>query len=80
MREGDRLGHALALGIVPKKWVARQGEMMLPLDEHLDNLVWLWHHASMLSGLLPLAQQVLPLFERRIAVSGACHAGGRCRI
>ncbi|VXC43571.1 conserved hypothetical protein [Enterobacterales bacterium 8AC] len=67
MREGDRLGHALALGIVPKQWAARQGEMMLPLDEHLDNLVWLWHHASVLSGLLPLAQQVLPLFERRIA-------------
>ncbi|MCG3726953.1 antiviral RADAR system adenosine deaminase RdrB [Vibrio cincinnatiensis] len=67
MREGDRLGHALALGIAPKQWAARQGEMMLPLDEHLDNLVWLWHHASMLSGVLPLAQQVLPLFERRIA-------------
>lgn len=66
MREGDRLGHALALGIVPKQWAARQGEMMLPLDEHLDNLVWLWHHASALSGVLPLAQQVLPLFERRI--------------
>ncbi|BBG85996.1 hypothetical protein AHGSH82_031410 [Aeromonas hydrophila] len=67
MREGDRLGHALALGIVPKQWAARQGEMMLPLDEHLDNLVWLWHHASVLSGILPLAQHVLPLFERRIA-------------
>lgn len=67
MREGDRLGHALALGIVPKEWTMRQGEMMLPLDEHLDNLVWLWHHASVLSGVLPLAQQVLPLFERRIA-------------
>ena len=66
MREGDRLGHALALGIVPKQWAARQGEMMLPLDEHLDNLVWLWHHASVLSGVLPLAQQVLPLLERRI--------------
>lgn len=67
MREGDRLGHALAIGIVPKQWAARQGEMMLPLDEHLDNLVWLWHHASVLSSILPLAQQVLPLFERRIA-------------
>lgn len=67
MREGDRLGHALALGIAPKQWAARQGEMMLPLDEHLDNLVWLWHHASVLSGVLPLAQQVLPILERRIA-------------
>ncbi|WP_324014970.1 antiviral RADAR system adenosine deaminase RdrB [Aeromonas hydrophila] len=67
MREGDRLGHALALGIVPKQWATRQGEMLLPLDEHLDNLVWLWHHASVLSGALPLAQQVLPILERRIA-------------
>lgn len=66
MREGDRLGHALALGIEPKQWAARQGEMVLPLDEHLDNLVWLWHHAGVLSGVLPLAQQVLPLLERRI--------------
>ncbi|UXY16199.1 hypothetical protein N8I74_04035 [Chitiniphilus purpureus] len=67
MREGDRLGHALALGVAPKNWAARQGEMLLPLDEHLDNLVWLWHHASVLSGVLPLAQQVLPILERRIA-------------
>lgn len=67
MREGDRLGHALALGIVPKEWARRQGEMVLPLDEHLDNLVWLWHQASVLSGVLPLAQQVLPILERRIA-------------
>lgn len=67
MREGDRLGHALALGIEPKQWATRQGEMLLPLDEHLDNLVWLWHHANVLSGVLPLAQQVLPILERRIA-------------
>lgn len=67
MCEGDRLGHALALGIEPKQWAARQGEMMLPLDEHLDNLVWLWHHACVLGGMLSLAQQVLPILERRIA-------------
>lgn len=67
MREGDRLGHALALGVVPKIWAKRQGEMILPLDEHLDNLVWLWHYASLLSSSVTLAQQVLPLFTRRIA-------------
>ncbi|MGL4926150.1 MAG: antiviral RADAR system adenosine deaminase RdrB [Plesiomonas shigelloides] len=67
MREGDRLGHALALGIEPKQWASRQGEMILPIDEHLDNLVWLWHYATILSGYLPQAQQVLPLLERRIA-------------
>jgi hypothetical protein len=67
MRDGDRLGHALALGIEPALWAERQGEMLLPLDEHLDNLVWLWHYATLLSGRLPLAQQVLPSLERRIA-------------
>ncbi|MCE0799496.1 hypothetical protein LVQ77_04150 [Buttiauxella sp. S04-F03] len=67
MREGDRLGHALALGIEPALWAKRHGEMILPVDEHLDNLVWQWHYATVLSGSLPLAQAVLPLFERRIA-------------
>ncbi|EPM4787776.1 antiviral RADAR system adenosine deaminase RdrB [Escherichia coli] len=67
MREGDRLGHALALGIEPAFWAKRHGEMILPLDEHLDNLVWQWHYATVLSGSLPLAQAVLPLLERRIA-------------
>ncbi|GAP75183.1 adenosine deaminase [Pseudoalteromonas sp. SW0106-04] len=67
MRDGDRLGHALALGIEPLQWVQRQGEMILYADEHLDNLVWMWHYATVLSGRLPLAQQVIPLIERRIA-------------
>lgn len=66
MRDGDRLGHALALGIKPKRWVAQHGDMVLPVAEHLDNLVWAWHHASLLSPRLPLAGQVLPLLERRI--------------
>ncbi|KWC19620.1 antiviral RADAR system adenosine deaminase RdrB [Burkholderia ubonensis] len=66
MRDGDRLGHALALGIMPTHWVAKHGDMVLPVDEHLDNLVWAWHHASLLSPRLPLAGQVLPLLERRI--------------
>ncbi|AKU11196.1 hypothetical protein AzCIB_1291 [Azoarcus sp. CIB] len=66
MRDGDRLGHALALGIKPKRWVAQHGDMVLPVDEHLDNLVWAWHHATLLSRRLPLAGQVLPLLEQRI--------------
>lgn len=68
MRDGDRLGHALALGIKPKHWAARHGDMVLPADEHLDNLVWAWHHASLLSTRLPLAAQVLPILERRISL------------
>ncbi|UVM20890.1 antiviral RADAR system adenosine deaminase RdrB [Pseudomonas wadenswilerensis] len=67
MRSGDRLGHALALGIEPRLWAERQGDMILPVDEHLDNLVWLWHYACELSGKVDLASQVISRLERRIA-------------
>lgn len=67
MRAGDRLGHALALGISPAEWVALHGEIVLPVDEHLDNLVWAWHYASIMSSRLDLAARVLPILERRIS-------------
>jgi hypothetical protein len=50
MRHGDRIDHGLALGIAPAKWVGRHGDMILPVDEHLDNLVWAWHHACDMSA------------------------------
>lgn len=46
MTEGDRLGHALAIGIEPGQWAARQGDVMIDLDEHVDNLVWLWKRSE----------------------------------
>lgn len=66
MRGGDRIGHGLALGIEPAAWVERHGDMILPVDEHLDNLVWAWYHACALSARLPLATQIIPRLERRI--------------
>ena len=66
MRAGDRLGHALALGIKASDWVHAHGEILLPIEEHLDNLVWAWHYASIMASRLPLAAQVLPILERRI--------------
>lgn len=40
--EGDRLGHALALGIDPAEYYkSKHGTIMLPKQWHLDNLVWL---------------------------------------
>ncbi|MBW3497191.1 antiviral RADAR system adenosine deaminase RdrB [Janthinobacterium sp. NKUCC08_JDC] len=67
MRSGDRLGHALALGLEPAAWVDKHGDMLLPAEEHLDNLVWAWHYAGELSHCLPLASQVRPRLEKRIA-------------
>lgn len=45
-RPNDRIGHGLALGISPKKWAERQQRSYLPLQEHLDNLVWLYHKGT----------------------------------
>ncbi|NDI83998.1 antiviral RADAR system adenosine deaminase RdrB [Undibacterium crateris] len=66
MRSGDRLGHALALGIRPRDWLQRHGDMVVPVDEHVDNLVWAWHYAGVMAERLPLAAQVMPMLERRI--------------
>ncbi|HJW57585.1 MAG TPA: hypothetical protein VJ577_20175 [Burkholderiaceae bacterium] len=50
MEKGDRLGHALALGIDPRTFARRQQEALVPLNEHLDNLVWLHHYLSLIKG------------------------------
>lgn len=67
MRHGDRLGHALALGTPPDEWLRRHGDATLPLDEHVDNLVWTWDQANQLSPRVEVARRVLPRLEARIA-------------
>lgn len=39
---GDRLGHALALGINVKEWYKMKGRITLPQQDYLDNIVWLY--------------------------------------
>ncbi|MDD4950857.1 hypothetical protein [Sulfuricurvum sp.] len=41
MGNGDRIGHALSLGIHPSDWLATKQRVFLTRGEHLDNLVWL---------------------------------------
>jgi hypothetical protein len=50
MEKGDRLGHALALGMEPCIFAQRQQVAFLPLEEHLDNLVWLHHYLSLINA------------------------------
>lgn len=41
---GDRLGHALALGISVRNWYQTKAwHVSLPAQDYLDNLVWLYH-------------------------------------
>jgi hypothetical protein len=42
LREGDRIGHGLALGIDPEGWAARSGPVAMPMEERVLDLAWEW--------------------------------------
>ncbi|MDO7487586.1 hypothetical protein Q5O89_20875 [Peribacillus frigoritolerans] len=39
---GDRIGHAVALGIDVNSWANENPVITLPRNEHLENLLWVW--------------------------------------
>lgn len=41
-KPGDRLGHAIALGIDIKKWARENEVVALPAQEYMENLLWMW--------------------------------------
>src|SRR5262249_34907880 len=41
--EGDRIGHGLALGVEPREWARRGGQLPLTCEERLFDLVWEWN-------------------------------------
>lgn len=44
MESGDRMGHALALGVDVKDWYeTKKYRIALPAQDYLDNLVWVYH-------------------------------------
>lgn len=79
MGPGDRLGHALALGLDPRQWAERQGQAVVPLESHFDTIVWLWHYATLLSGRLTEAGDILSLLERRMQFYAEMHGLGQCK-
>lgn len=42
LRSGDRIGHAVALGIDVDTWVNNNNAVTIPKIEYLENLLWLW--------------------------------------
>jgi adenosine deaminase len=61
MTKGDRIGHGLALGIKPYNWIREQGQALVSVEEHVDNLVWAWHFATT-HPTLPHAAQIAALY------------------
>ena len=39
---GDRLGHAIVLGVDVEYWITQNEVVAIPIGEYLDNLLWLW--------------------------------------
>lgn len=79
MKSGDRIGHAIALGLDLKEWAKRYNgrRITIPLDEHLDDLAWEWWLYNARQG--PAVVDAISFLERdflrntdRIFDSGQC--------
>jgi hypothetical protein len=42
LREGDRIGHGMALGIDPAGWARRIGRVAMPLQDRVLDMAWEW--------------------------------------
>lgn len=61
-KAGDRLGHALALGVNIRKWIQDTEVVAMPIQEQLDNLLWIWGKA--VNGELNLPVQLEKIEEK----------------
>lgn len=67
MEEGDRIGHALALGVDVRDWAIRQQTVYISLSDQLDNLVWLYHQAVSICLIVERFNACLALIQQKIA-------------
>ncbi|MGH8657203.1 MAG: hypothetical protein ACREV4_01580 [Gammaproteobacteria bacterium] len=65
LREGDRIGHGLALGVEPREWAERAGRIPMAREERLFDLAWEWAWYAHESIDPPSGRA--PMLEREIA-------------
>jgi hypothetical protein len=65
LRPGDRLGHALSLGLDVQGWAKRAGNVVMPVETRLLDLAWEWNWRSRNGGQLTRNRHLL--IEREIA-------------
>lgn len=66
MGERDRLGHALAIGLNPKKWAEKNLDIFVTKQEHLDNLIWLYHQATKVSSYINTTEELKSNYLKNI--------------
>lgn len=64
MDDRDRLGHALAIGLNPKAWAKKNLDIFVTKQEHLDNLVWLYHQANEVADNFKFAKKQQSKYEK----------------
>jgi len=70
LREGDRIGHGLALGIDPTRWAERVGRVAMPLEDRVMDLAWEWSwwtqrgHGADAGRIAYLVREVASLTDR----------------
>ncbi|MBB4254800.1 hypothetical protein [Rhizobium sp. BK008] len=75
LTNGDRMGHATALGIRPGFWLERTGpRLMMAAGEHLDNLVYAYNRLV----VHPDTTHEAMMLEEQIAVFSAKIYGKEC--
>lgn len=62
-KPGDRLGHALALGVDIDRWIRETEVVAMPIQEYMENLLWIWGKG--INGVLKLPIQ-LEMIEEKI--------------
>lgn len=58
-RTGDRLGHAITLGIDIDQWIRENEVVPMPIGEYLENLLWVWGQNTCEGVQLPVQLEAL---------------------
>ena len=77
-KSGDRLGHAIALGIDIEKWTESNGMILLPKMEHLHNLLWIW--GKVIDGKWSVPVEIKVLENQIFQVAGEILDGKKYRV
>lgn len=58
-KAADRIGHAIALGVDIDYWVQKNEVVTMPVNEYLENLIWIWGNIVYNDMKLPVSAEVL---------------------
>lgn len=58
-KSGDRLGHAIALGVNIASWVEKNEVIVIPVIEQMENLLWIWGNMVYYNWDLDVSMEVI---------------------